>query len=222
MPTARKAISGTCKPSPAARADRKPVRRGPALCMVTCRLFPIANRAGAWYLPCRRPKHILLVRQGALTEALMILDILDNAGRYSCSGEFAKAFAFLKRPDLADLPPGRHEIDGDRVFALLSRGPGRKRHGARLEVHERYIDIQYVIAGSDEMGWKPMAGCGAPAGPYDPEKDIRFFFDGPDAWFEVRAGAFAVFFPEDAHLPLVSDGVVHKAVVKVAVSGEGG
>ena len=30
---------------------------------------------------------------------------------------FRKAFAFLKRNDLAELPPGKHEIDGDRCWA---------------------------------------------------------------------------------------------------------
>jgi beta-galactosidase beta subunit len=31
------------------------------------------------------------------------------------------------------------------------------------------------------------------------------------------AGSYCIFFPEDAHAPLVSDGMVRKVVVKIAV-----
>lgn len=148
----------------------------------------------------------------------MILDILDNAGRYyGLHAGFRQAFDFLMRRDLKDLPAGRHAIDGDRVFALVSKGPGRKKQDGRLEVHEKHIDIQYVLVGTDEMGWKPRSACTSPSGPYDPDKDIRFFSDEPDSWVAVRPGGFAVFLPEDAHLPLVSAGEVHKVVIKVAV-----
>jgi YhcH/YjgK/YiaL family protein len=147
----------------------------------------------------------------------MILDTLENRDRYGgLHVDFRRAFAFLAETDLAGLPAGRCGIDGDRVFAIVSEGPGRSREGAELEIHARYIDIQYVVSGTDEMGWKPAARCLAPSVPYDPEKDIGFFADPPDAWVAVPAGAFAVFYPEDAHLPLVSAGIIRKIVVKVA------
>lgn len=149
----------------------------------------------------------------------MILDELGNRGRYDALGEgFRRAFDFLASAPLADLPAGRCEIDGDRLFAILSDGPGRSRDGAELETHARYADIQYVVSGIDEMGWKPASACGSPSVPYDPEKDIAFFPDEPDAWIRVGPGRFAVFFPGDAHLPLVSEGIIRKVVVKVALS----
>jgi YhcH/YjgK/YiaL family protein len=148
----------------------------------------------------------------------MIVDRLANAANYcDMHAAFEQAFAFLRRADLADLPDGRHEIDGDRLFCLISRGPGRRRDEAPLEAHRRYIDIQYVIDGADEMGWKPTAACAVSSVPYDPEKDIDFFKDAPDRWIVVPAGSFAVFFPRDAHAPLVGAGHIHKAVLKIAV-----
>ena len=149
----------------------------------------------------------------------MILDSLGNAARYAALGErFAAAFAFLGSADLERLAAGRHEIDGDRMYAIVSDGPGRRRGEGRLETHARYADVQYVVAGVDEMGWKPAPACGAPSVPYDPEKDVAFFAGEPDAWVAVRAGSFALFFPEDAHLPLVSEGRIRKVVVKVSVA----
>ncbi len=148
----------------------------------------------------------------------MILDTLMNGGRYLGVHEgFRKAFEFLSKADPGRLAPGRTEIDGDRLFAIVSKGPGRSRREARLETHAKYIDIQCVLSGVDMMGWKPASACKRPAGPFDPEKDIGFFDDDPEAWIAVHPGAFAVFFPDDAHLPLVGAGEIHKIVVKVAV-----
>ncbi len=148
----------------------------------------------------------------------MIIDILENADRYTALHEdFVKAFAFLKRMDLRELAVDRYSIDGDRVFAMVAKDPGRGRSEALLEAHDRYIDIQMVLAGTDEMGWQPRSLCRQPAGPYDLDGDIRFFADPPAAWLPVEPGMFVVFFPEDAHLPLISAGVLHKVVVKVAV-----
>jgi YhcH/YjgK/YiaL family protein len=109
------------------------------------------------------------------------------------------------------------EIDGDRLYALVSRGAGRGRREARLETHNKYIDVQYVVSGVDMTGWKPVPACRKPAGPFDAEKDVGFFEDEPEAWIAVHAGSLAVYFPEDAHMPRLSAGEIHKVVVKVAV-----
>ena len=149
----------------------------------------------------------------------MILDILENARRYQDLHKgFAKAIDFLSRPDLQELPAAKYEIDGDRVYAMVSREPGRRKEDALLETHEKYIDIQLVLAGTDEMGWKPKSLCKQPAGAYDHATDMQFFADEPDAWLATQSGAFVIFFPEDAHMPLISSGQLHKVVVKVAVT----
>ncbi len=149
----------------------------------------------------------------------MILDVLENAHRYlDLNKGFAKAIEFLLRPDLKELPAGKYEIDGERVYATVSKKPGRKREGALLEAHEKHIDIQLVLAGTDDMGWKPKSSCKHPSGEYDQKPDVQFFADEPDAWLSTKSGAFAIFFPEDAHMPLISSGQLHKVVVKVAVA----
>ena len=68
---------------------------------------------------------------------------------------FAKAFEFLRRPDLADLPDGRHEIDGDEIFAMIS-SPALKPFGTgKVESHRKYIDIHYST-------WKRTSWCSTP------------------------------------------------------------
>jgi len=146
----------------------------------------------------------------------MILDRLDNAEQYArLNDAFAAAFRFLRRVDLARLPPGRHGIDGDRVYAVVANDKARRREEAKLEAHRKYIDIQFVISGNEEMGWKPLKSCGAVSVAYNPEKDIEFLAGSPDTWITVAPGSFVIFFPEDAHAPLVGAGTIHKVVVKV-------
>ena len=148
----------------------------------------------------------------------MILDIIEHADAYSSlNPHFAAAFEFLNRNDLAELPEGRNEIDGDNVFAIIIKAPGRKPKEGLLETHDKYIDIQAVIKGVDNMGWKARKALGPATTGYAPEKDVAFYEDEPDAWTTVKSGMFAIYFPEDAHLPMISDKNLHKVVIKVAV-----
>ena len=106
----------------------------------------------------------------------VVINKLQHAERYySMHPVFEKAFAFLRQDGLAELPADRYEIDGEKLFCIISKGPGRSRAEAKLEAHRKYIDIQYVIAGTDEMGWKPTADCKSIETEYDAEKDIMFF-----------------------------------------------
>jgi len=149
----------------------------------------------------------------------MILDILENARHYVALNKgFAKAFDFLLRPDLKKLPVGKYKIDGERIYAIVSKEHGRRKEDAFLETHDKYIDIQMVLAGTDKMGWKPKALCKQPTRKYDKKTDEQLFADKPDAWISTKKGAFVIFFPEDAHMPLISSGQIHKVVVKIAVA----
>jgi YhcH/YjgK/YiaL family protein len=148
----------------------------------------------------------------------MIVDRLEKAEKYlNLHPAFAAAFAFLRRNDLADLPLDKHILDGHKAYGLISRSPGRSRAESPLEAHRKYIDIQYIVDGCDEMGWKPLAACKEIRTEYNADKDVLFFKDEPESWTEVPAGSFAIFFPEDAHAPMAGQGIIHKVVIKVAV-----
>lgn len=151
----------------------------------------------------------------------MILDVLENAHKYFALHEgFAQAFDFLARADLKDLPVDKYPLDGDRIYAIVAIDHGRNKEDALLETHDKYIDIQFILTGTDSMGWKPKTSCIKPSGEHDLETDLRFYEDEPDTWLAVKSGAFAIFYPEDAHLPLISSDMIHKVIVKVAVNSE--
>jgi YhcH/YjgK/YiaL family protein len=148
----------------------------------------------------------------------MILANLGEADRYRALHPlFARAFEFLRETDLMSLPAGKHSVQGEQLFAIVEACAGRTRAEAQLECHRRYIDIQLVLEGIDEMGWKPLAECVSPATDYDAARDICFFNDTPSSWITTPPGSFCLFFPDDAHAPLVSSGFIRKVVVKIAV-----
>jgi biofilm protein TabA len=148
----------------------------------------------------------------------MILDILARGRRYrSLHPSFARAFEFLTATDLQSLAPGRHEIDGERMFVSIDHVEGRGHERARLEVHRKYIDIQVTIDGTDEIGWMAMADCRNLSGPFLTDRDVGFFDDRPLTWIALPPGQFVLFFPDDAHAPLAGKGLIRKAIVKVLV-----
>ncbi len=147
----------------------------------------------------------------------MILDTLENAGKYTrFKVGLSEAFGFLAQPGIEDLADGEYDIAGGRVRAIVMHKEGRAAEEGKLEGHRNHIDIQYVISGGESMGWSPRKGL-AEAGDYDPEEDLEFFEGEPESVFRVPPGAFAVFMPNDAHLPLIGNGPIHKIVVKVAI-----
>lgn len=148
----------------------------------------------------------------------MVLDRLANWRSYAALHPgFERAFGWLIEARVAELAAGRHAIDGDRLYTLISREAGRGRDGAKLESHRRYIDIQVTLAGQEQIGWLPLADCGQPEAAYSAERDIAFYAARPESWLAVPPGTFAIFYPDDAHAPLAGTGQLFKAVAKVAV-----
>ena len=132
-----------------------------------------------------------------------------------------RAFEYLARTDLAALPLGRTDVDGDNVYVMISEAETRPPEQVRFEAHRRYVDIQLVVRGQEAIGFAPAAAL-TTVEPYDAAKDIEFFAVPPEsATLALRAGDFVVFAPGDAHRPsLHLDGphVSRKAVVKVSVA----
>jgi YhcH/YjgK/YiaL family protein len=131
----------------------------------------------------------------------MILDRLENAGLYRPLGaNVALALDYLRRTDFLQMPVGRHEVDGERVYAVVQRYRPKPAAQAVWEAHRKYIDVQYVAAAVERMGYAPLSGQLSVRQPYDAEKDA-ILFDAKGQLFELSAGGFAIFAPHDVHAP---------------------
>ncbi|MDP3468705.1 MAG: YhcH/YjgK/YiaL family protein [Daejeonella sp.] len=147
----------------------------------------------------------------------MIIDTLENAGKYtSVHPLFAKAFEFLNSIDLKQVEAGKYEIsEGLNYVVVEKEGMTAEESIAKFECHNKNIDIQLCISGKEKLGWKPRNSCKSLKGEYNSEKDVLFYNDTPDTYFELTDNQFAIFFPEDVHAPMIADGIIKKLIVKV-------
>ena len=149
----------------------------------------------------------------------MIIDTLANAPKYfSLHPLFAKAFDYIKQNDIASLPDGVSEIyEGLKVIVNTGNGKTAETSLAKFECHDKNIDIQFCVKGLETIAWKPREKCVTQNGAYNPEKDVRFFSDAPDMYFQLTDGQFAIFYPEDVHAPMIGEGEIKKVVIKVKI-----
>ncbi len=150
----------------------------------------------------------------------MLVTNLEHANANDYLNErFAKAYAFLAQNNLADLPLGRNEIDGDDVFANVQEYDTVSASEKQLEAHRNYYDVQFVVAGEELLQYTQLAGL-PECQPFDVENDFGLY-ETPKQVTDVvlRAGDMAVLAPEDAHKPGCTLGAaachVRKIVVKV-------
>jgi biofilm protein TabA len=151
---------------------------------------------------------------------MIVTDLKHINAQCPMTNGMIKAVDFLRLRGIRDLPDGKVEIDGDRVFAIVQRYETTKPDMPRFECHRKYIDVQYIDAGEEIIGWTPAERMTITEA-YDADKDICFG-SASGEWTPLRlqAGQLAVLYPEDGHAPRLAAGApsrVMKIVVKVAV-----
>ena len=90
----------------------------------------------------------------------MILDDLKNARPLRCcTPAFERVSSFLSG-GLTSLDSGKYELDGERLFALVNRDPGRGRAGRGSKRIASTSTFNCSVDGSEEIGWRPTANAG--------------------------------------------------------------
>ena len=127
---------------------------------------------------------------------------------------------YLAGQDLLALPVGRHELPDGNYLNIdeAETAPAVRR---KMEAHCRYVDIQLLLEGTENIGYQPISD----AGPVTEERcgaDARFY-EPPVAddlvISMVPKKTIAVFFPTDGHRclcsPVGTGATVRKAILKV-------
>ena len=130
------------------------------------------------------------------------------------------AFKFLKDNDLSKLEIKRYDIDGDNLYAAVSEYMTKNEADAKFEAHQKYIDIQYIISGTEQMSAAPLSSAHTVTVPYDGTKDVGFMTVPKSSGYTATPASFFIFFPSDIHRPSVKVGEsthVKKIVIKVRV-----
>ncbi|MDH6308200.1 biofilm protein TabA [Dysgonomonas sp. PFB1-18] len=146
----------------------------------------------------------------------MILDSLKNAeAYYSLHPLFKEAFEYIKSVDFSKVEAGKTELRGKILFVGVTDSDMKTEEDAKMEVHNKYIDIQLPISKPETYGWKARAELKEERDAFNEEKDIQFFYDKGTTLVTAVPGDFAIFFPQDGHAPCIGEGKVRKVVVKI-------
>lgn len=124
-----------------------------------------------------------------------------------------KGLGWLKSTDFNNLKDGKHIIN-DNMFVNIQTY--LTKMNADFEAHRKYIDIQYIISGSEYIGVCDYKNCTTTI-PYDSVNDIEFL-TGYGENHIMDKDDFMILYPNDAHKPSIAidnPKEVRKAVIKV-------
>ena len=149
----------------------------------------------------------------------MIYDHLTNLNTYKgLSPDIYEGLLFLQQAS-PDLAPGTYQIN-PRVKAIVSEYETKVKNEVGYEAHRKNIDIQYLLKGEERVACLSLEKL-KETKPYSEEKDAVFFTASVQPIeMTLGGGYFAIFFPQDGHMPQLSvdkPKMVKKVVVKVEI-----
>lgn len=146
----------------------------------------------------------------------MIKDSVLYVDNYSFLDDKVKqGLQYLLSTDFSAVEDGKYDISDDMYVNIQSY---TTKVDADYEAHRKYIDIQYLISGSEKIGIADYDCC-RPKIKYDEDNDIEFL-SGDGEYVELYEKEFMILYPSDAHKPSISisvPSIVRKAVVKVRI-----
>lgn len=147
----------------------------------------------------------------------MFASNIKIAEKYDYLNErFRKAYKWLEENDPMKMECGKYQIDGDDVYAMVQAYDTQPQETRRFETHEKYFDIQYVVAGVEKFGVRSSEGL--VEAERIPANDLIFYEKAYTAsWLILNPGELVVVAPEDAHCPQCMAGEIPSKVRKVVV-----
>ena len=116
---------------------------------------------------------------------------------------------------LTDYTPRTVPLSGSNKILVQT---GTTKPVGDSEAHRKFLDIQYIVKGSEVMGWAPVEAL-TPADEFNETKD-KGMYAGPVDYIRITEGNCYVVFPEDAHAPgahLDTPTEYTKLVIKLAL-----
>jgi biofilm protein TabA len=132
---------------------------------------------------------------------------------------FATAFEYAANNALAEMEPGKYEIQGTDLFLLIQSYETRPLDQGFWEAHRSYIDIQYMLQGTEKMGYAHTGHLTVTEDHLD-DRDYQVL-EGEGDFLNVKEGCFTIFYPDDAHMPCLAvdqAAPVKKAVFKIRLA----
>ena len=133
--------------------------------------------------------------------------------------KIATALAFLRDNDLASFANGSVVIEPGVITANFMSYETVAPTEVAFETHDRFMDIQCMIAGQEIIGVADRATLSEKT-PYNEQKDITFYHDPETAYSQVllAAGTLVTLMPDEAHKPKIAVSgpeTIKKVVIKI-------
>lgn len=157
---------------------------------------------------------------------MIVGNIKDFSSRdFTYSENLQAAFSYIQEKGLdglLSLEPGKVMIKEDgSVYLNRSSYVGKKFEDAKIEGHEKWLDIQIVLKNKEGIGYvdKRKYNESNITVPYNAEKDKANYEGELDGVITTSAGYFVLVYPNDLHKPCIklNDEVIEKAVIKVRI-----
>ena len=149
-----------------------------------------------------------------------LLKNIETEGSFY-SIDLQKGLSYLANTNLQNLSPGKHLIDGEELFAVVSDYTTEPKEMRRPEGHEKYIDIQYVASGEEILGCSFATPGNKVSEDNLKTSDVVFYSTVENETdIKLTAGAYAIVFPQDIHRPGCSNLTnlqLRKIVVKIKI-----
>lgn len=146
----------------------------------------------------------------------MIIGSLTQTKRFEIlHPDFKKVFEYVQSKDWQQVAAGKIILEEDKIWVNVDEVTGKTREAAKLEAHNRFIDIQIPLLQEETFGWEERSRLTMEEESCQVQNDILFYQDRPALYFTLPVGDFVIFFPEDAHAPCIGYGKMKKIVVKV-------
>ena len=112
----------------------------------------------------------------------------------------ARAITYLRDTDFDGLPDGRHDVEGDEIFAVISSYKTDKKEDCISEAHFKYIDVQYLLEGEEFIYYAPLDEQCQTVGHKSEKDDVVVFSEVTNEnQYHFKAGQIIIFFPWDVH-----------------------
>ncbi|MGL5433949.1 MAG: YhcH/YjgK/YiaL family protein [Lachnospiraceae bacterium] len=128
----------------------------------------------------------------------MIVDKLENIMFYNnMVNHLETAMEAIK--NWRELDIGKYPFEGG--FFMIQKGQTKFIEEGTFEAHRKYLDIQIVVEGSEEVAWADIGDLSVEI-PYNEEKDAERLNGPKDHTMLITEGMFYIAFPHDAHKPI--------------------
>ncbi len=132
-----------------------------------------------------------------------------------------RAIEHCLKTNFSGMALGKHPIEGDDMFAIISAYNTEPKEKKNAECHKKMIDMQFVTEGEEAVGISSNSKNNHIVDPYTEKNDWELYSTTENEYFiTLKPDNYAIFFPEDIHRPacnLNGTSPVRKIIIKIRI-----